>query len=141
MTARGYGIAPFGMGVWNYGVPYATPIGDQDPNPIRALTRSGDLSPNSRTTATQQGVAIVLGSRLGSSIVLPQIGVKYPPVIAAAYQRQIESAIRVALRGYISRKLIRLVSVTVEVSGTASRIAVEYLDNTSGGTEVREVIS
>jgi len=139
--ARGYGIAPFGMGVWNYGVPYETPLADQDPNPIRALTRNGDLSPNNRTTATQQGVAIVLGSKLGSSIVLPEIGVNYPPVIAAAYQRQIESAIRVALRGYINRKLIRLVAVTVEVSGTASRIVVDYLDNTLGGTQVREVIS
>ncbi len=137
----GYGIAPFGMGVWSYGVPYTTPQASQDPNPFRALTRAGDLSPNERTSATQQGVAIVLGSQLGSSIVLPDIGVAYPPVIAEAYQRNIDAAIRTALRGYLARKLIRVVSVKVEVSGTASRIIVDYIDNTLGGVEVQEVIS
>lgn len=137
----GYGIAPFGMGVWSYGVPYETPVSDQDPNPIRALTRTGDLHPTNRTSATQQGVAIALGSRLGSSIVLPEIGVEYPPVIAAAYQRQIEAAIRKAVQGYLSRRLIRLTAVTVDVSGSASRIVVDYVDNTLGGVEVREVIS
>lgn len=136
-----YGIAPFGMGVWSYGVPCQTPVAEQDPNPIRALTRSGDLHPTNRTSATQQGVAIALGSRLGSSIVLPEIGVEYPPVIAAAYQRQIEAAIRKAVQGYLTRRLITLVGVKVEASGTATRIIVDYRDNTSGGVEVREVIS
>lgn len=132
------GVTPFGLG---------TPDGTQAPPDtkpagvryINYLTKDYERADNGelkRMPPMRQRVLLVLSTTLGSSTILPGLGLRLPERIDKRYPQLAEQAIRSALKPMVQSRELRVDFVRVNRTNNPGRVdhQVGYTDLTTGNT-------
>lgn len=137
---RGFGLFPFGKGGYGLGTVDSSPDLVKSKHTIRQITNDGDLSSTKYASSVRQRVQLILGSKVKSSIVAPEIGIDKPEFIGSDYVERVKSSVRQALQGMVYLRLIEVLGIDVQAEGNRSLIEVTYIDKSTTSEEVKDII-
>ena len=116
-----FGISSLGVTAFGLGSPESTQAPpDTKPTQSRFLnfrTKDYEIGANGevkRMPNVRHRVLVVLSTTLGSSTVLPNLGLKLPDRIDNRYAQKAEQAIRLALRPMVDRRELRINFIRID---------------------------
>ena len=133
------GAAPFGVGTPAEAVapPTSLPIANRFINWQTKDYEVGSDGELKRMPTVRHRVLVILSTTLGSSSVLPQLGLKLPDRIDKTYAQLADKAIRLALQPMVTAKELKIQAVRVtrnQVIGRVDHIVI-FTDLTTGNAD------